>query len=90
MKIDEDAIYNAIVALEPLWDKKPLDSVEVENLTDYIRNELEMLNQNITRQEYKENKTGGLVTADVTVYRLEEGSTRHNDCEYPLEALEGK
>jgi len=38
----------------------------------------------------KENKTGGLVTADVTVYRLEEGSTRHNDCEYPLEALEGK
>lgn len=35
------------------WTSEPLDGDEVDNLTEHIRNQLNLLNGNITEQEYE-------------------------------------
>lgn len=35
------------------WTSEPLDGDEVDNLVEHIRNQLNLLNGNITEQEYE-------------------------------------
>lgn len=35
------------------WTSEPLDGDEVDNLVEHIRNQLNLLNGNITKQEYE-------------------------------------
>lgn len=35
------------------WTNEPLDGDEVDNLVEHIRNQLNLLNGNITEQEYE-------------------------------------
>ena len=35
------------------WTSEPLDGDEVDNLVEHIRNQLKLLNGNITEQEYE-------------------------------------
>ena len=39
------------------WTSEPLDGDEVDNLVEHIRNQLNLLNGNITEQEYEKLET---------------------------------
>ena len=36
------------------WENEPLDKDEVDNLIKHLKNQLNLLNGNITKQEYEE------------------------------------
>ncbi len=38
------------------WQNEPLDSDEVDTLIGHLKNQLELINGNITKQEYEEKE----------------------------------
>lgn len=38
----------------PDWEEEPLDGDDVDSLVEHLRNQLNLINGNITRKEYEE------------------------------------
>lgn len=52
----EDELIKILNKYNKSWVKEPLDSDEVEILTEHLRNQLDLINGNITNKEYLEKR----------------------------------
>lgn len=51
----ENELYKILdIYTEKDWKNEPLNSDEVDNLIEHLRNELNLINGNITNKEYEE------------------------------------
>lgn len=53
MEFEKDLI-SILNSYDSTWEQDPLDGDEVEILVNHLRNKLNLLNGNITREEYEE------------------------------------
>ena len=52
----EDELIEILNKYDENWVKEPLDSDEVEVLIGHLRNQLDLINGNITNEEYLERE----------------------------------
>jgi hypothetical protein len=52
----EDELYSILNKYADDWEKEPLDGDEVEKLINHLRNQLNLINGNITTDEYLERE----------------------------------
>ena len=52
----EDELIKILNKYDENWVKEPLDSDEVEVLIGHLRNQLDLINGNITNEEYLERE----------------------------------
>ena len=52
MEYEKELIDILNIYSEPTWKKEPLDGDEVDRLVEHLRNKLNLINGNITREEY--------------------------------------
>lgn len=50
----QDELIQILNSYDPTWQSDPLDGDEVERLVNHLRNRLNLLNGNITEDEYNE------------------------------------
>ena len=55
----EDELIEILNKYDENWVKEPLDSDEVEVLIGHLRNQLDLINGNITNEEYLDIKEKG-------------------------------
>lgn len=52
MEFEKELIKILDIYSEGDWETEPLDGDEVDRLTEHLRNRLNLLNGNITKEEY--------------------------------------
>lgn len=54
MEFEKQLIEILDIYTDKDWQNEPLDSDEVDTLVGHLKNQLELINGNITKQEYEE------------------------------------
>lgn len=57
MEYEKELIDILNIYSEFTWKKEPLDGDEVDRLVEHLRNQLNLINGNITQEEYDKNAT---------------------------------
>ena len=53
MEFEKELIQILNIYTENIWQEDPLDGDEVDRLVEHLRNKLNLINGNITQEEYE-------------------------------------
>ena len=56
MEFEKQLLEILDIYTEKDWKNEPLDSDEVDKLVEHLRNQLDLINGNITDEEYREKE----------------------------------
>ena len=68
MEYEKELIDILNIYSEFTWKKEPLDGDEVDRLVEHLRNKLNLINGNITQEEYDKDEECGKIETDEIVY----------------------
>ena len=68
MEYEKELIDILNIYSEFTWKKEPLDGDEVDRLVEHLRNQLNLINGNITQEEYDKDEECGKIATDEIVY----------------------